>query len=221
MALRTPWGQLGRGWDGVGGLQGGRTAPWSPRVGCGVKCAALGGGRGMVAEGLEEPRGLVCPSCTSSSSGDSHIPTPARQSTRMCGLCGTKPRPQGLCLALAIWGRALTAPRQETCSGFVGVCFPKTTKPCLHQGALPLINPWGAEGQGAGGQPPPAPSEHPPPRRRGAQVGERRHHQVPHRFPPDPLAPLRPALLLLRDDGQGAGEVGGGFPGLRAALQQR
>lgn len=43
--LRTPWGQLGRGWDGVGGLQGGRTAPWSPRVGCGVKCAALPPGR--------------------------------------------------------------------------------------------------------------------------------------------------------------------------------
>lgn len=100
--LRTPWGQLGRGWDGVGGLQGGRTAPWSPRVGCGVKCAAPGGGRGLVAEGPEEPRGLVCPSCTSSSSGESHIPTPARQSTRMWGLCGTKPHPQGLCLALAI-----------------------------------------------------------------------------------------------------------------------
>lgn len=50
------------------------------------------------------------------------------------------------------------------CSGFVGVCFPNTTKPCrclqpscLHQGALPLRNPRGAEGQGAGAQPPPLP----------------------------------------------------------------
>lgn len=58
----------------------------------------------------------------------------------------------------------MTPPRQETRSGFVGVCFPNTTKPCsrlqpscLHQGALPLINPWGAEGQGAGAQPPPLP----------------------------------------------------------------
>lgn len=87
----------------MGGLQGGRRAPWSPLVGCGVKHAALPqGGRGIVAEALEEPRGLVCPSCTPRSSGESHIPTPARQSTRLHWYCGTEPRPPGLCLALAV-----------------------------------------------------------------------------------------------------------------------
>jgi len=65
-------------------------------------------------------------------------------------------------------------------------------------------------------------SKHPSPLRRcDAQIGAHPHPEVPHGFPPHPLAPLRPALLLLRDDGQGAGEVAGGFPGLRTALQQR
>lgn len=57
--------------------------------------------------------------------------------------------------------------------------------------------------------------------RRNTQIRALSYLEVPYGFPPHPLAPLCPALLLLRDDRQGAGEVAGGFPGLCTALQQR
>lgn len=85
-------------------------------------------------------------------------------------------------------------------------CWGRWTSPTLHPHPCPALS---------------APQSILPPLRRcDTQIRAVPHLEVPHGFPPHPLAPLRPALLLLRDDGQGAGEVAGSFPGLRTALQQ-
>lgn len=140
----------------------------------------------------------------------------------------------GECGGVGFWGSPLIPmlpsipSRWEGVVLWCGVTTPYSPRWSLHWDALLLVSPGMRMGTSRRTPPPLhplslflCPSARPSSRRHHPQIGEHPHPEVPHGFPPHPLAPLRPALLLLPDDWQRAGEVGSGVPGLRAALQQR